>query len=252
MLGDFGEVNYLLCASVSSPVKWRNNSVSLSGQGSFWGMQPVTSHMVWHSECSLVLVFNALWSHLNILNKFYFGFPVCTEVRWGLEPWLTGGPFCACLPLLWRGSVLPLVLLPLPPCASSGARAWGPGSRINQWSMCSVSGTGEGPGTCGYICFRPANISWKGQAMEERKKLLSCNYNKGLAFLFCTGPCKLRSCPWIGCLEDWRTNRCTATGTMPDIHRCDRKVCRIITYICSISSTWFTTANFMYYNTFIQ
>lgn len=49
MLGNFGEVNYLLCASVSSPVKWRNNSVSLSGQGSFWGMQPVTSHMVWHS-----------------------------------------------------------------------------------------------------------------------------------------------------------------------------------------------------------
>lgn len=78
------------------------------------------------------------------------------------------------------------------------------------------------------ICFRPANISSKGQAMGERKKLLSCNYNKGLAFLFCTRPCKLRSYSWLGCFEDWRTNRCKATGTMPDIRRCDRKVCRII------------------------
>lgn len=111
------------------------NSVSLSGQGQLYGHS--TSDMasgpaltIWPCACCLMLCGH----RLDILNNFYFGFIFCNEVRWDskacpgdLQPWLTWGPTCYCLPTSLKDPGLPLLLPPLPPFASSGNWARGPG-----------------------------------------------------------------------------------------------------------------------------
>lgn len=90
----------------------------------------------------MCLVFSALWSHLNIYNKFYFGFIFCNEVIWdneaftgGLESWLTCGSHLFLPPTsLERFLAAPSPAL-LPPFVSGVARAWG-------------QGVGSASGTC--------------------------------------------------------------------------------------------------------
>lgn len=124
-------------------------------------------------------------------------------MHWGLHALAPCGPVCACLPRLWKGSGLPLLLCPLPPFASSRAWAWGPGSRISQRFMGLVSGTGEAWAPV-KISFHPADTSgWTGRdrLWKKGKYFYPAVLTGEPAFLFCIGSCKLCR---IGCFEDWR------------------------------------------------
>lgn len=138
-----------------------NDSISLSGQGSFMGREPVTLHVVWHSECGPAL--GVYWSVVTSwhFSQLLLSFVVKSEetVRQALRAWSLGSLWShLLLPLLRKGSGLPLFLPPLSPFAFTRL-GWGLGSQISQRCTCSVSGTGEAWAPV-KICFQSADISW--------------------------------------------------------------------------------------------
>lgn len=139
-----------------------NNSISLSGQGSFMVREPVTLHMVWDSECG-----PALGVYCSVVTSWHFSQLLLSFVvkldgtmRQALRAWSLGS--------LWSHLLLPPSSLegiwsaPFPASSASlcfqCGLGWGLGSQISQWCTCSVSGTGEA--WAPVKIFHSANMSW--------------------------------------------------------------------------------------------
>lgn len=150
-------------------------------------------------------------------------------MRHSLGAWSLGShvaPIFSCLPLLWRGSWLPLLLLFCLPLFL----VWpGLGARELDQQVAPVLGVGSrrGPRHLWRSAFTlqisPDRL--KGTHHEIKEMLYSCNFDKGNCIFVLCWTLQITKLTLGRVFGDWRTNRCKATRTVPVIYRQYRKVC---------------------------